>query len=351
MRVLRPIVSVVTALAFFVQATGLAYAAPPQADVQPVPYNPSQPIPVPAQPAYPAAPAPVPAPSPGYTQAGAGGDSVYLKGGGMMRGTLVEMLPNDHATLQLPSGQNAIIEWGKIDHIERAAPTVGPLAPPVSGGFAPPPRRPRFEGGNRGSAVVHLDADPGVVLESISPGSGRWALVCAAPCDAAVPLGRQYRIAGEGIRPSRAFGIEAAPGGHAEISVSAATKGGFQGGIALSSVGAGAIIVGLTVVFVGALGACGDGDFGTCDGPANGGLETAGAIISLAGVALLVGGIILTVSNARTKATQTVGDIVPPAPSRPETAWLRAPIWHDSVRDSSTGQPKSTGVPLLSYSF
>src|ERR1700722_902025 len=114
MRVLRPIVSVVTALAFFVQATGLAHA---QSDVQPVPYNPSQPVPVPAQPSYPPAPPPVVAPptmvapAPSYAPAGVGGDSVYMKGGGMMRGTMVEMLPNDHVTLQLPTGQNAVIEW------------------------------------------------------------------------------------------------------------------------------------------------------------------------------------------------------------------------------------------------
>jgi hypothetical protein len=367
MRVLRPIVSVVTALAFFAQATGLAYASPPQADVQPVPYNPSQPIPVPAQPASPAPPAVVVAPTPAgvapaavappmvaqapaYAATGPGGDAVYLKGGGMMRGTLVEMLPNDHATIQLPTGQNAIIEWGKIDHIERAP--AGMAAQPPIGRVGPrmgPMMRRALEGG---SVLVHLEADQGVVLQSISPGSGRWAFVCAAPCDAQLPLAAQYRIAGEGVRPSRPFGIEAPPGQHVTINVAAASRAGFSGGVALSSVGLAGVIVGLSVVLFGALQACNVEDAaGDCLGTANGGVETAGAIITIAGVALTIGGVILMASNARSHATQTIGEVLPPPPARPETAWLRAPFWNDSLRDSALGQPKSMGVPLFSHSF
>jgi hypothetical protein len=356
MHVLRSVVSVVTALAFFLQATGLAYASPPQGDVQPVPYNPSQPVPLAPQPTYAPAPAPAPVapPAPGYAsapvyaRAAAGGDAVYMKGGGVIRGTMTEMVPNDHVTIQLPTGQPAIVEWGKIDHIERAAPGVAAVTPPLVSALPAPRRHVVVEGA---TVIVHLEADPGVALESIAPGSGRWALVCAAPCDAQVPLGRQYRIAGEGIRASRAFRIEAPPGQRVTITVSAASKSAFSGGIALSSVGAAGIVVGLSVVLFGALEACSlvDPNTGACVGSSDGTVETVGLVITLVGAAVLVGGLIMLASNTRTHATQTLGELTA-QPPRPETAWLRTPLWHESARDSG-GLPKAMGVPLLSHSF
>jgi hypothetical protein len=373
MKLLRSAVSVTTALAFFVQATGLAYAQ----DVQPVPYAPSQPVPlpssppsgaapVPAQPpppsipppAYTPAPGTAPGPVPAYAPAprGGPGDTVYLKDGGMMRGTLVELLPNDHVTMQLPTGQIASIEWARIDHIERGTVQAAPMAPmpPMMG--APPPRGVdrRHRGGSGATAFLHIDADPGIVLESISPGSGRWAVVCAAPCDAQVPLEREYRIVGEGIRPSRAFAIEANPGQHVVMSVSAASRAGFSAGLALSSVGGAAVVVGLVVLFYGAFGACQTTDaFGDCLATqADPGVETVGAVISIAGVAILVTGIILMASNARTHAVQSVSvaDLLPTPPARPETAWLRAPMWHDSTKES-TGFARPMGFPIFSRSF
>ncbi len=340
MRVLRPLISVITALAFFLQVTGLAYAQSPPGDVQPVPYAPAQPVPVPGG-GVQVAPAPQPQ---GVAPAGIGPDAVYLKGGGMMRGTLIEMLPNDHATIQLPTGQNAIIEWGKIDHIERAAPAA--VRPPVMmPGLAPPV----VAVAPRGSAFVHLDTDQGLVLESIAPGTGRWAMVCAAPCDAQLPIGREYRISGEGVRPSRPFGLGAAPGQRVIITASGASRGAFAGGVALTTVGTAAVIIGLVVLLVGAAGTC-DAFSGVCTGSSSG-AETAGAVISIAGAAAMVGGIILMASNARTRTTQIVAQALPPAPDRPQTAWLRAPIWHESPRESASGLPKTVGIPLLSHSF
>jgi hypothetical protein len=370
MNVLRPLVSVVTALALFAQTTGIAYAQ----DVQPVPYTPSQPVPLPASPpsgqqpiAPPASPVPPPpasipppppayppAPptgySPGYAQPaarGGTGDTVFLKDGGLLRGTLIEMLPDDHATLQLPTGQTATIEWGRIDHIERGTLQGPPLAP-----LALPPARTRLHRqpmGPEPTALVHLDADPGVVLESVSPGTGRWAVVCAGPCDAALATDREYRVAGEGILSSRPFRIHAAPGQRVVISVSTASRSARSAGAALTSVGSAAIVVGIIVLVYGAL-ACTPDQFGDCISTPDSGAETAGAVIGLAGVAILIGGVVLFLSNARTTTSQTIADALPAPAARPETAWLRAPVWHDSTRESSAA-PKPMGFPLLSRSF
>jgi hypothetical protein len=361
MRVLRPLTSLVTALAFFVQATGLAYAAPPDG-VQPVPYAPSQPVPLPAAPPSPQPPATAPAsPLSGYSIVGTfanpgpttavPADAVFLKDGGMVRGTLIEMLPNDHVTVQLPPGQSSVIEWGRIDHIERATLQVAPTGPAPS---VPGPRGPRHRVAAGPTAFVHLDADQAIVLESLSDQGGwpHWSAVCTAPCDAELPLRHEYRLAGGDMRPTRPFGLAANPGQHVVLHVSPASKGAFTAGVVLTSVGGAAIAVGLVVLLFGALGACEQTDvFGDClQSQANTGVETAGAIVSLAGVGLLIGGIILTVTNARSHETQLVSELVRPALARPETAWLRGPLWHDSVKDVS-GTPKPIGLPLFSGSF
>jgi hypothetical protein len=165
-----------------------------------------------------------------------------------------------------------------------------------------------------------------------------------------VPIGREYRITGDGVRPSRAFPIEAAPGQHVTISVSAASRGAFGAGVALSSLGAVAVGIGLVILVVGAVGTTSCDINGFCtNNPPNSSVETAGAVVALAGAGVMVGGIVLMVSNARTKTFQSVGALVSPT-ARPETAWLRAPIWHDVARDSSP-LPKATTFPLLSRSF
>jgi LPXTG-motif cell wall-anchored protein len=287
-------------------------------------------------------PAPPPPPAIAAAPGPPGGDAVYLKGGGMIRGTLLEMLPNDHATIQLSNGQNAIVPWNRIEHIERQLPQgQAPMVGVGPGVVSAPPET--------GSVVVHMDADDGVVLERIQPGSGRWILACTAPCDAALPLADEYRIGGRSIRRSRPFVLAGSPGQHIQISVSPASKGAFTGGIALSSVGAAALGIGLIVLLVGAIGTCTDEDeFGVCDASTpNTGLETTGAVITLAGVGLMVGGIVLLASNARTRETQTTA-FAPPA--RLDTAWLRAPMWHDATRESA-GQAKTMGFPVFTRSF
>jgi hypothetical protein len=266
-----------------------------------------------------------------------GGDAVYLKGGGVIRGTLLEMLPNDHATILLPTGQSARVEWNRIDHIERQF----AQAPAPALGLVPP---------SSGSVLVHLDADDGVVLEHIAPGSGRWRPACTAPCDAELPLADQYRIGGDSIRRSRPFVLVGNPGQHVLISVSPASKGAFTGGIALSSVGAAAFGLGLVVLLIGAIGTCTEeDDFGVCDATTpNNGLETTGVVITLAGVGMMIGGIVLVASNSRTRETQSLSAFAPLP--RPDTAWLRTPMWKDLARDSA-GEPKAMTLPVFTRSF
>lgn len=265
MRAQRSLVSAVTALVFFAQATGLAYAVPPQGEAQPVPY--------------------------------AAGQRLFSEG--------------------------------------RASTT----------GLPP---------GTRGSsAFVHVTADEGIVLESLVPGSGRWDLVCMAPCDVELPLANQYRIGGPNIRTSSPFGVSASPGQRVLITVAPASKAGFTGGVTLLSTGGAATGIGLVVLLLGAIGMCTENkddpkELGCAHRTSSEGLEIAGAVITFVGVGLIVGGAILFASNSRTREKQAIAALAPPA--RPDTAWLRAPMWHDSVPEAP-GPPKEMGFPIFTRSF
>ena len=108
-----------------------AEAQAPPGEVQPVPYTQSQPVPygTPSEPHPPTEAGPDAAPVESQPQVG--GDAVTLREGEVIRGVLVESLPNDHATVQLPNGQLALIPWERIARIDRA-PVRGASAPGVA---------------------------------------------------------------------------------------------------------------------------------------------------------------------------------------------------------------------------
>ncbi len=97
----------------------------------------------------------------------------------MIRGTLVEAIPNDHATVELVTGQSAVIPWDRIERIDRggasrspapyyprAAPRAAPCSPhgpgspshdrSTSGPDSPRPHR----GGARGARGSHCVQSP-----------------------------------------------------------------------------------------------------------------------------------------------------------------------------------------------
>ncbi len=94
-----------------------------------------------------------------------------------------------------------------------ADPLYAPGAPPAAAAAATP-----------AWTRVHIGTTaPGVVLERrlgslpgdpeqlprgpYANGEPQWQPVCTAPCDAAVPLGGDYRIAGEGVTTSSSFAL------------------------------------------------------------------------------------------------------------------------------------------------
>jgi hypothetical protein len=314
---------------------------PPPA-VAPVPYAPSQPVP------YPANPAPDAAVAVDVPRVVVGNDVVYLKGGGLLRGTLIEAIPNDHATLNLGTGQTAVIPWDRVLRIERAGasatgtpPPPPPPPPPLSAAprYAPPPP---FTGPT-GSAVVHLEGDSIVSLERREGRSRVFA--CTAPCDAELPLSGLYRVVGPGVRATPSFRLNAQPGEHIVVDATTASKGGFAGGIVLTSVGGFSFLLGALVLLTVATADAADSASGGSHDDGNAGTVGLGMLVGGA-VAVVVGVLVLT-SNRHSKVDQRNGGALPDH-SR-DDAWRRVPQWRDDK--SASGLPKAVGVPIFEQAF
>ena len=92
-----------------------------------------------AQDPAPVSPAPAsPAAAVAVQARGAAGDVIDLKNGGVLRGTLIDAVPNSYARIQLVTGQVATVPWQDIQRIERGvAASPADVAPAASSTAAP----------------------------------------------------------------------------------------------------------------------------------------------------------------------------------------------------------------------
>jgi hypothetical protein len=278
-------------------------------------------------------------PAQGFSQAtpqaapGSIDEAVYLRSGGMLRGSILEIVPNDHVSIVLPNGQMAIVQWSEITRIEKKAPSQIPAPAPLSTAV-PPPAPVQLA-----TALVHIESESPVTLET---GEGKsWSLVCSAPCDRALPLGPSYRITGPGIRNSGPFSLAARPGGSVVLQVDTASKGGFVGGIVLVSTGAVAVVTGLVLVLVGAI-ASDTHSSCTSDCTPSAALASsfteAGLITLISGGIATAGGIALLATNGSTRVYQQPAS----APQPARAAVFRAP-------EPFAASPPQLMIPLFTF--
>jgi hypothetical protein len=131
------------------------------------------------------------------------GDEVKLIDGSLFRGTLVEVVPNDHVTLLLPSGETRRFAWADVEH-QGPVPTPPAAASPAPAPSSPPPSRPEPSEPEPAITVkadkvdVHVASDQddvallyrGGQAEFGARGTARhFQLICNAPCDAQLPVG------------------------------------------------------------------------------------------------------------------------------------------------------------------
>lgn len=200
----------------------------------------------------------------------------------------------------------------------QTAPGPTPVAPPAQVQVAPPtvavapvlapPPAPSTD-----TVVLELVGDDDAELEYRYGPPGAWVPACHAPCRFAVPVQAEYRVAGSGIRPSRAMTFARSPGSSIRLHVDTASKGAFVGGIVLTSVGAPVFLVaGLVTIAL-----------SSASGTKN--VATAGAITGVAGVAA-GSGIALMVLNSKSTAS---AEMVPLPSAVPTTSEAPAPAAYD----------------------
>ena len=263
--------------------------------------------------------------------AAAGGDVIELKNGGILRGSIIDAIPNGHARIQLATGEIATVPWQEIAHIERAS-----AAPPASATPA------AAEGA---SVVVHIEGSETAQLQRDANGNHReWVTVCSAPCDKAMSPQYDYRISGDGIRSSRVFSLSARGGEHETLTVDEGSRGGFVLGIVSASVGGLVMVIGLFVVLANATASLVDGSNGVSNSPDRSG-ETLGWGISAVGLAGIIGGVVLIASNARSGVNQSSTSSVGLLPSNP---WTPVPAFRDALPKAAFAP---IGVPLFGGSF
>lgn len=326
---LAPLSGVVTGV-YVLGVTGTAFAQVHVAPPPPIPIGGTVHVNVQGNVGTPAATA---APA----AAASGDDTVYLRDGGMIRGTIMEVIPGNHVSVQLANGQVATIRWDVIDRIDRhSQPGQTTVAPPPTTTAPPQPT---------GSVLVHMEGSDDVVLEQLSS-SGAWREVCAAPCDKPLALGMEYRIGGSGTRASKPFDLEAENGQRLVLDVSRASSGAYAGGIVLISLGSVATFVGLIVLAVGGL----QNDISNNGG----GTVATGLVITGVGLASLIVGIVLTVGNKHTAVNQAMASADTGGPrvaSLFGTPEKRLPAWFDGVNHRVASTPAAPVVPLFSTAF
>jgi hypothetical protein len=308
------------------------------AAVQPVPYG---------EPAPPAGAAVQRAPSVGQ-------DVIYMKNGGILRGTIIDAIPDAQARIQLATGEIATVPWQAIDRIEHGAAPSGRPAPPspIPAPPSPVPPQPRVFAPSA-MVWVHIDGADGAILEEDRANDGTWETACRAPCDIQVPVSAEYRVGGSMLKQSGVFHLRGQQGDRVTVSVTGGSKAWLVVGIVITPV-AGlvtlvAALVGLAGSVQASAGAAGCIN-GTCaQGNANASnVATAGWVTALIGAAVTVGGIILIANNAKTgvnvdltgaQAARVQGD-----------AWAHVPSWRESG-SAEKAIPPVFGATLWSGRF
>lgn len=247
-----------------------------------------------------------------------GTDVVVLRNGGTIRGTFIEVLPGDHLTILLASGQTAIVKW--ID-IARFGDEAAPLPPPEP---APPPTLRN----TKSKVLVHVESPRHVTLEHKAVASEEWNAVCESPCDRSLPRTGAYRIVGSDIVSSGDFDLQETADERIVLHVNPGTKSAHYGGIVAFGAGALVFLAGAVVVS------------GKRDDPAG---DTAGTVAIVAGLTSMGVGAYLALAHWSTGQKQALE--APPEPAR------SASLFETKKRETAVSAAPFVGVPLFTRSF
>jgi hypothetical protein len=246
--------------------------------------------------------------------AGHSGDSVVLKDGTTLHGTVREMTPGKSLTITLSDGTARTLEWSEIGNvdIDRAKSVAQPQ--PVAT-----------------TTMVHVEGVPSdAQLQELEANGteNAWTAVCTGPCDRALPSDGLYRIDAPGVRRSAPFRVE---GASTKLEVSTASSLGHTGGLVMLIVGGVVLVNGLSFFLVASI----DKDVITQD-TYNTFMIVGGVLTGIGAVSATLGAILLG-NNTRTKVTSGATTV-------------RVPAWRDAPAPPTSRFAAMT-FPLLGGEF
>jgi hypothetical protein len=305
--------------------------------------------------------APGPHVAPASTPPAAGSDVVYLKNGGILRGTIIDAVPNERVRMQLATGEIATVAWADVGRIEHGGDGSKTTVTTPGASAATPAPAAAADKGTLSPAQslvwVHIEGSDDAQLEQDTSGQDDWAVVCSAPCDKQLSTGYWYRISGGGIRASKQFALQGTPGQRETLTVSPASKGWFIVGVVAVPVGAIVAYFGLIFGLVGSAASWATESTanGTQTTQAPAGLAATGWTMFALGAVAAVGGLVLTIANWKTGVSQDIGGgkAASTASAAPASdAWTRlpTPMWRETPPEQAA-VPPAVAFPVLSGSF
>jgi hypothetical protein len=200
------------------------------------------------------------------------------------------------------------------------------------------------------TVLVHIDGAEDVQLEQDATHEDHWAAVCSAPCDMRLPVDAEYRISGPGIKTSGTFELEYQNGKNETVTVSGASKPWFVIGIVSTAAGGASMLVGALVGLAASLASTVDTNNGdTAAAQHEDGVSAAGWTVAGIGALALVAGIILIVTNAKTRTTQELARVT--NPERSAAGWQKVPVWKDAPTEAGWLAVPAVSVPLFHGTF
>jgi hypothetical protein len=215
-----------------------------------------------------------------------GKDVVRLKNGGLLRGTISELVPGDSVTIVTGSGKTREFPMAEVDY-------AGPADKDPAAGASPPPASAEAAATSTSEqkpeayvtvqserAKVHFDSTPpGVTFHraassAVAVGSGGGVAVatgyerlCTAPCDVTLPAGTEIlALSQPGERFARDAGPITIPAGTSRINGSFESRAGTRAVgwvVAIGSIVGGGL---LTYAAFGSKEECyGSGDYRSCN--------------------------------------------------------------------------------------
>jgi hypothetical protein len=309
-------------------------------------------VPSPVPPAPAPAPAPAPTPVPSSLVAVNAPDIVRLRNGGILRGTISELVPGDYVTLVLITGETRKVAYSDVLYAGVANAEAGaPPAPVAPASIAPPspaasaragsaaasPAIP--SGGTQPFAVLHADESivsvvskrDGITLSrrsgSASGSAGRYRAevtgydeLCTTPCQISLPAGTHtFAVAKPGGKPLEADPVTL-PSGKATMTVSVIDRTAAR--VGLGVLGAAGLISGFALVLSDSGGSAGSPDI---VGPLVLGALGTGVLVLAFGIS--DGASVVVKADARNSALNG------------SPAWL-----YDRARDTSSLRDRVSGM-------